>query len=125
MIKNYKYRIYPKHSQETLLVQQLEEMRWLYNHFLAERKNSYEQTGRAPGLYDQIKTLPALKAERPSLLNCNAQALQNVAVRVDLAFQAFFRRLKAGDTPGYPRFKGYGRYGSITYPHPTGRSRRL
>ena len=116
MIKVYKYRIYPKRSQETLLNQQLEEMRWLYNHFLAERKNSYEQTGKAPGLYDQIKTLPALKISRPSLTLCNAQTLQNVAVRVDLAFQAYFRRVRAGEKPGYPRFKGYGRYDSLTFP---------
>jgi putative transposase len=100
----YKFRIYPKHSQESLLVNQLEEMRWLYNHLVAERKNSYEQTGKAPGLYDQIKQLPGLKAERPGLLKCNAQSLQNVAVRVDLAFQAFFRRVKATAKPGYPRF---------------------
>jgi putative transposase len=42
--------------------------------------------------------------------------LQNVAVRLDQAFQAFFRRVKAGDTPGYPRFRGAGRYNSLTYP---------
>jgi putative transposase len=36
-------------------------------------------------------------------------------MRVDLAFQAFFRRVKAGETPGYPRFKGKGWYDSITY----------
>ena len=41
--------------------------------------------------------------------------LQEVIKRVDLAFQAFFRRVKTGETPGYPRFKGYGRYDSITY----------
>jgi putative transposase len=116
MIKALKYRIYPTHKQETLLDVQLEEMRWLYNHCLAERKNSYEQTGKSPGLYDQQKTFPALKASRPSLLNCNAQALQNVAVRVDLAFQAYFRRVKAGEKPGYPRFKSFGRYDSITFP---------
>jgi putative transposase len=42
--------------------------------------------------------------------------LQNVAVRIDLAFKAFFRRVKAGEKPGYPRFKGKGWYDSITYP---------
>jgi putative transposase len=42
--------------------------------------------------------------------------LQNVAVRIDLAFQAFFRRCKAGETPGYPRFRGQGRYDSLTFP---------
>jgi len=38
-----------------------------------------------------------------------------VVKRVDLAYQAFFRRVKAGENPGYPRFKGYGRYDSFTY----------
>jgi len=42
--------------------------------------------------------------------------LQNVQVRVDLAFKAFFRRVKAGEEPGYPRFKQYGRYDSMTFP---------
>jgi putative transposase len=116
MIKALKYRIYPTHKQGTLLGFQLEQMRWLYNHCLAEHKNVYEQTGKSPGLYDQQKTFPQLKASRPSLLTCNAQALQNVAVRVDLAFQAYFRRVKAGEKPGYPRFKSYGRYDSITFP---------
>jgi putative transposase len=53
----------------------------------------------------------------------HSQVLQNVAVRVDLAYKAFFRRCKAGTllgeqgkTPGYPRFKGYGRYDSFTFP---------
>lgn len=45
-----------------------------------------------------------------------SQVLQNVAVRVDLAFQSFFRRVKQGETPGYPRVKGHGQYDSITYP---------
>ena len=67
-------------------------------------------------LYDQQAILPGLKAGRPALAQVNAQVLQNVAVRIDLAFHAFFRRVKAGETPGYPRFRGKGRYASITYP---------
>jgi putative transposase len=42
--------------------------------------------------------------------------LQDVVQRVDRAFQAFFRRVKAGETPGYPRFQGRARYNSLTYP---------
>jgi putative transposase len=42
--------------------------------------------------------------------------LQNVAVRLDLAFQAFFRRVRAGEALGYPRFCGRGRYDSIAFP---------
>jgi putative transposase len=46
----------------------------------------------------------------------HSQVLQNVQERVDLAFKAFFRRVKAkAEDPGYPRFKGYGHYDSFTF----------
>ena len=61
--------------------------------------------------------LPGWKASHPSLKLVHSQVLQNVTQRVDLAFQAFFRRVKEGAAEvGYPRFKGFGRYDSITYP---------
>jgi putative transposase len=41
-------------------------------------------------------------------------------LRIDRAFQAFFRRVKAGETPGYPRFRGKGRYSSLTFPQVPG-----
>jgi putative transposase len=111
------YRIYPTKKQETLLNGTLEECRWLYNHLLAKRKEVYEQTGNGLTLYQQHATYPLLKQERPSLAKVHSQVLQNVAVRLDLAFKAFFRRVKAGEEePGYPRFKGKGRYDSFTYP---------
>jgi transposase len=52
----------------------------------------------------------------PALREVHSQVLQNVAVRIDLAFKAFFRRVKAGDKPGYPRFRAANRYDSFTYP---------
>jgi putative transposase len=116
MRKTFKYRLYPTRAQETILDAQLDECRWLYNHFLEVRKTSYEATQTAPGLYDQQKTIPALKVQRPSLGDVHSQVLQNVAVRIDLAFKAFFRRTKAGDVPGYPRFRGKFRYDSMTFP---------
>ena len=94
----------------------LEECRWLYNHLLEQRKTTYEQTGKGLSLYDQQVTLPVLKRDRTSLAIVHSQVLQNVAVRIDLAFAAFFRRVKAGETPGYPRFRGQGRYRSFCYP---------
>ena len=57
-----------------------------------------------------------LKAERPQLAGVQSQVLQNVVVRIDLAFQAFFRRCAAGEALGYPRFRGKGRYDSLTFP---------
>jgi putative transposase len=50
----------------------------------------------------QAKSLPTLKAKQPSLARVQSQVLQNVAVRIDQAFKAFFRRCTAGETPGYP-----------------------
>src|SRR5947209_10330019 len=116
MIKMFQYRIYPSKPQLKKLEATLEECRWLYNHLLERRKNAYEQTGKGLTCYQQQATYPILKQERPSLKGVHSQTLQNVAVRVDLAFQAFFRRCKSGETPGYPRFKGYGRYDSFTFP---------
>jgi putative transposase len=117
MRRAFKYRLYPNQQQTRLLTQQLEACRWLYNHLLEARKTAWEQRQESVRLYDQQATLPLLKLERPALALVNAQVLQNVAVRIDLAVQAFFRRVKAGeDKPGYPRFRGYGRYDSLTYP---------
>jgi putative transposase len=116
MRKTFQYRLYPTKQQQRLLEQQLEECRWLYNHLLAARRDAWEQRQASLRVYDQQATLPALKAERPQLSGVQSQVLQNVAVRLDLAFQAFFRRVKAGETPAYPRFRGRGRYDSLTFP---------
>ncbi len=115
-MKTYQYRIYPTTAQEKILAKMLEECRWLYNKVLATRKENYELQSVSLGNYDTMTMIPDWKLERPSLKIVYSQVLQNVNVRVDLAFQAFFRRVKAGETPGYPRFKGYGRYDSMTYP---------
>lgn len=115
MLKTYKYRIYPSKAQTTSLEKMLEECRWLYNKVLETRKNAYEQDGKSLGLYDTQNMIPGWKAERATLKLVHSLVLQNVNIRVDLAFKAFFRRVKAGEDPGYPRFKGYGRYDSMTY----------
>ncbi len=116
MKKVFKYRIYPTHNQERMLNTQFELCRTLYNHFLDHRKMAYRDYGVSESLYDQIKTLPDLKTHCPDFTQVHSQVLQNVAVRVDLAFQAFFRRVKNGEKPGCPRFKGKGQYSSLTFP---------
>ncbi len=116
MLKTFKYRLYPNKQQQHLLDHQLEECRWLYNYLLAERRDAWEQRQESLRYYDQATSLPTLKVERASLASVQSQVLQNVAVRIDLAFKAFFRRVKAGETPGYPRFRGKTRYDSFTFP---------
>lgn len=116
MLKSYTYRLYPTKKQQTILNQTLEECRLLYNHFLEQRKNSWEQNKKSLNYHSQAVSIPKLKQERQTLNNIYSQVLQNVAVRIDLAFKSFFRRVKAGEKPGYPRFRGKGWYDSITYP---------
>src|SRR6266699_6884377 len=116
MRKTFQYRIFPSKKQVKKLNETLEECRWLYNHLLECRKTSYEQEGKSLSLYQQQETFPILKQGRPSLRQVHSQVLQNVAVRIDLAFKAFFRRCKAGEEPGSPRFRGMNRYDSFTFP---------
>jgi putative transposase len=113
----YQYRLHLTKGQQRLLEQQLEECRWVYNQTLAARRDAHKQRQETLSLYDTQAILPDWKAERKTLRHVHSQVLQNVQVRVDLAFKAFFRRVKAGEQDtGYPRFKGFGRYDSMTYP---------
>jgi len=93
----------------------LELCRWPYNEILAVRKNTYVLDGKSVSYYETKKLLPTWKKEKPELNQVHYQVLQEVSKRVDLAYQAFFHRVKNGEKPGYPRFKGKGRYDSFTY----------
>src|SRR5262245_7599750 len=92
----YHYRLHLTKGQQRLLEQQLEQCRWVYNQTLAARRDAQTQRQVTLSLYDTQAMLPDWKAERPSLKLLHSQVLQNVQLRVDLAFQAFFRRVKAG-----------------------------
>lgn len=99
--KSFRYRLFPTPAQERTLVQTLRECRFLYNHLLAERKEAFEQAGKSPSLYSQQSRFPELKEANPALREVHSQILQNVAVRIDLAFKAFFRRCKTGEKLSY------------------------
>lgn len=121
MNKVYRFRLYPTAHQETVMKHTLESCRWVYNETLATRRNAYEATKEFPysrhvlySRYDTQKLLLLWKGERR--IPVYSQVLQEVQYRVDLAFKAFFRRVKAGEKAGYPRFKGMGWYDSFTYP---------
>jgi putative transposase len=115
--KTYKYKLSPTAEQERALDRTLLLCRHVYNGALEQRKTWWERgQGRSATYYQQKAELPDLKAACPDYAEVNAQVLQDVFLRVDRAFQAFFRRLKNGEQPGYPRFQGWGRYTSFTYP---------
>ncbi len=110
MLKMFQYRLFPTKKQLHQLHETLHECRWLYNHLLGKRKAAYEQEGTRLSCYGQQSTYLQLKQERPSLEQVHSQVLQNVAVRIDLAFKAFFRRCKAGEKPGFPVRRIVGSY---------------
>jgi putative transposase len=114
--KAFQFRLRPTKAQAKLLQQQLDECRWLYNELLSERKLAYEELDLSLSKYQQLMFLPILKEERPSLKIVHSQVLQNIVDRLDKSFQAFFRRCKAGEKPGFPRFRGLHRYDSFCYP---------
>lgn len=122
----YKYRIFPSKSQRTSLENVLSACRFVYNKALETRKNAWEERQESVGKYDTINLIPQWKAENEWLKDGNAQTMQEALTRLDLAFRAFFRRIKAGEKePGYPRFKSANRYNSFTYPQERGNWRLL
>lgn len=114
--KTYKYRLYPTKKQTQKLEWTLDKCRILYNSCLLDRRNHYEQTGKGLSRIDQQVILKNDKDKFEFLNDIHSQVLQDVLFRVDRAFQAFFRRVRSGGKAGYPRFRGEGRWDSITYP---------
>jgi putative transposase len=101
----YKFRLYPNIQQGRLLNETLETCRRLYNNLLADRNEN------RTGFYQQKRQLVSLKRGNKYLKAVFSQVLQDVALRLDKAFQAFFKGLTK-----YPRFRKYRRYNSFTYP---------
>jgi putative transposase len=111
----YKFRMYPTRQQEAQLDLILETCRHLYNLALADRKNAYEVEGISRSYEDQAAMLTA-ERKNGNFTGVYAHCLQEVLRRLNKSFKAFFGRVKAGEEPGYPRFKGKGWYKSFTYP---------
>jgi len=89
--------------------------RELYNAALQERKEAWQKCHVSVTVAQQGAQLPAIKEVRPEYRDIHSQVLQDVLTRLDRAFQRFFARVKAGETPGYPRFQGVNRYNSFTH----------
>lgn len=114
MRKTFQYKAKVSPSTERNALEWLYLCRKLYNACLEQRKDAYERCGKYLSRCTQSKELPTLKKEFPEYKGVNSQVLQNVTDRLDKAYQAFFRRAKQGQTPGFPRFKGQDRYKSFT-----------
>ena len=119
MRRAFKYRLYPTKEQEELLDKYLEESRQLYNSLLEASIKAYKEENKHLLGYDLQKV--ALKLRKEKKFTVYAQSTQDVADRVTNAFKNLFRRVKENkegkkQKVGYPRFKSFGRYKSITFP---------
>ncbi len=114
--KAYKFRIYPTRKQIGTLEWTLRRSKELYNAALQERRDAYRMSGVSVSYSMQADQLPQIKQIREEYQDIHSQVQQDVLKRLDKAFDAFFRRVKNGQTPGYPRFKSGDRYDSFTYP---------
>jgi putative transposase len=112
----FKYRIYPSKAQVRKLDVTLALCCELYNAALQERRDAWRICRTSINYHAQAIQLPEIKEIRPELNTVHSQALQETLKRLDKAFDAFFRRVKAGEKPGFPRFRSRARYDSITYP---------
>ena len=112
-MKTFVYRLYPSKAQRKLLEETRETCRRFYNDCLAERKDAYENEKRTVGKFEQLRHVKERKATNPYAAKVHSHILQVVVTDLDKAFAAFFRRVKAGETPGYPRFKGRHRFDSF------------
>jgi len=113
--KTYKYRLKPTPEQERTLERVLWACRRLYNTGLEQRITLYRQRGVSVSRHGQEAELKDLRAAMPEYAAIHSHVLQDVLARLDKTYQAFFRRIREGQTPGFPRFQGSGRFNSFTF----------
>jgi putative transposase len=89
--------------------------RHFYNDLLRERKDTYETTGQSVTKTFQLRKVKVEKATSPYAADIHSHILQNVVADLEKAFQAFFRRVKSGENPGYPRFRGSNRFAGFGF----------
>lgn len=117
MIRAYKFLLRPTARQAVALGEMLRDHCSLYNGALQERRDAYRHTSKTTvrhgGQSAQLNEIRAFDPERQGRWSLSSQ--QATLRRLDKAFQAFFRRVTAGLTPGYPRFKGVGHFDTVTF----------
>ncbi len=111
MIRTYQYRLYLTNAQERMAVFVLAQARGVYNAALEQRITTYRETGKSVTYQQQWVYFRDLRRANPATLGLlNASSLQHALRRLDKAYQGAFRRIKAGEKAGFPRFKGANRF---------------
>ena len=115
MRRSYKFRLYPNKEQTAALDRSLWLCRDLYNAAIQERRDAWKLNRITIGYFDQSKQITDIRINDPLYMTVQARVLRQTLRQADKAFQAFFRRVKTGEKPGYPRFKSRDRFNSFFY----------
>lgn len=119
MFRAYRYRLLPTKGQHARLREALEHSRQLYNAALEERIGAYQKTGKTLTHYGQSAGLTVMRRDPEFAIF--PWGLQNWALaQVDRAYKAFFRRVKSGEKPGFPRFRSAHRFNTFGVTHASG-----
>ncbi|BCK68812.1 hypothetical protein Srufu_027650 [Streptomyces libani subsp. rufus] len=105
MRRSYKFLLRPTVGQQSALVAMLADHCELYNAALQERRGAWRHSSKTTVRYgDQSAQLKGIRAFSPEQARWSFSSQQATLRRLNKAFEAFFRRVKSGDTPGYPGF---------------------
>ena len=115
MILTFRYRLLPSRVQHRALESILESQRQLYNAALEERIGAYRSAGKTLSYFDQCKGLTEWRKDDAEARQMPLSIQRATLKRLDAAYQGFFRRLVAGGKPGFPRFRGKGRFDSFAF----------
>jgi putative transposase len=115
MFRNFKYRLWTTSDQERELEIMLESHRRLYNEVLSLKQMAYQTAGVTVSKFDFNTWFSKQRPSHRHWMRLNVGSARKTIERVCLAFDGFFRRVKAGQKPGYPRSKGYDHFGSFTF----------
>lgn len=116
MIRTFRYPLLLTYAQESILSGWVESCRQLFNACLSERREAYRLCGKTLTYYDQQKELTELRAADAEYEAIPAWVLRSAIARLQRGFDRFFRRIRARQKPGYPRFRGRDRYDSFDLP---------
>ncbi len=117
MRRSYKFLIRPTSKQVDALTAALNDHRNLYNAALEERREAWRRSKVGIRYGTQSSQLKDIRRDDPGGQGRWSFASQQATLRrLDKAFQAFFRRVKAGKKAGYPRFKGAGWFDTVEWP---------
>ncbi|MFI5298857.1 MAG: RNA-guided endonuclease InsQ/TnpB family protein, partial [Polyangiales bacterium] len=118
MIRAFRYPLKPNATEERALLRYLSACQQIYNAALEEKRDAYRKQGVTVSRYEQQKELTELRGQDADYAAIPVEVLRSALLRLDRAYTGFFRRVKAGQKAGFPRFRSRDRYDSFSFCNP-------